>query len=215
MESFSPSLEFIEEVLDERPHGALKIAPASEVPAAWNSSIEREWISRGGECRQQVVWFGKLARFAGEHAATVVTARAGTTSIHGQPTTELPVANSIGRFLQEPDAAVLAAKLTGVLAQQCNLAAIAPGCVYLTSDDAVAHAALASFQIREQIPFDIKKLKAYFRERSIGRLEIKKRGVDIQPEQLRKSLALSGDESATLIVTRLGKKVVAFVADRC
>ncbi len=213
MESFSPPLEFIQQVIVQRSHGALKIAPASDIPQEWNSTAEREWISRGGECRQQVVWFGKLARHPAEHAASIVSS-SGVCSIHGQPTTDIPVASSVGSFLHEPDAAVLAAKLTGVLATQCNVAAISPGNVYLTSDAAASHPALATFQIREQVPFDIKKLKSYFRDRRVGRLEIKRRGVDMRPEQLRKSLALAGEESATLIVTRLGKKVVAFVADR-
>jgi hypothetical protein len=52
--------------------------------------------------------------------------------------------------------------------------------------------------------FDRKKLKAYLRERGIGVLEIKKRGSDIVPEQLRKELALKGEGAATLIVTRVG-----------
>jgi hypothetical protein len=214
MESFSPSLEFIEDVLRSRPNGALKIAPASEVPEEW-SQAEREWIGRGGECRQQVVWFGGLAQHPGEHVATIVSPNAAACSVHGLPTTDVPIATTIGSHLHEPDAAVLAAKLTGVLAEQLNLAALAAGSVYLTGDGAINHPALATFAIRDQVPFDVKKLKAYFRERGIGKLEIKKRGVDVQPEQLRKSLALSGDEPATLFVTRLGKKVVAFVAERC
>ncbi len=52
--------------------------------------------------------------------------------------------------------------------------------------------------------FDRKKLKAYLKERSIGTLEIKKRGSDIVPEQLRKELAPKGKGAATLIVTRVG-----------
>lgn len=213
LEAFSPPLEFIAALLNQRPHGALKIAPASEVPAEWLPSAEREWISRGGECRQQVVWFGQLARFPGEHSATIVSSR-GVSTIHGSPTTEVPIADQIGGYLHEPDAAVLAAKLTGVLAVQHQLAAIAPGSVYLTSDAPADHPAVTSFRIREQLPFDVKQLKHYLRERGIGRLEIKKRGVDVSPEQLRKSLSIAGDNSLTLFVTRLGKKTIAIVAER-
>jgi arsenate reductase-like glutaredoxin family protein len=52
--------------------------------------------------------------------------------------------------------------------------------------------------------FDRKKLKAYVRENNIGILEIKKRGSDISPEELRKQLAPKGEGVATLIVTRVG-----------
>ncbi len=216
MEAFSPPLEFIEALLGSHPHGALKIAPASEIPEEWCASVEREWISRGGECRQQVVWFGRMARFCGEHAATIVGSTSSETfTFHGEPRAELPVAASLQRFLHEPDSAILAANLTGALAQANDLAAIAPGSVYLTSDTPAKHSALASFEIRDTLPLDLKQLRAYFKTRGIGRLEIKKRGVDLQPEELRKSLALMGSAAATLIVTRLGKKTIALVADRC
>jgi hypothetical protein len=52
--------------------------------------------------------------------------------------------------------------------------------------------------------FDRKKLKAYIKQNNIGVLEIKKRGSDISPEQLRKELSPKGEGAATLIVTRVG-----------
>jgi hypothetical protein len=58
--------------------------------------------------------------------------------------------------------------------------------------------------VLDEMAFDRKRLKAYLRERSIGVLEIKKRGADIVPEQLRKEMALKGENAATLIVTRVG-----------
>ncbi|NBQ93500.1 MAG: SAM-dependent methyltransferase, partial [Micrococcales bacterium] len=39
--------------------------------------------------------------------------------------------------------------------------------------------------------------------RNIGPLEIKKRGTDVTPEQLRKELNLKGKNPATLIITRV------------
>jgi len=57
-------------------------------------------------------------------------------------------------------------------------------------------------------------LKKELAARSIGVLEIKKRGVDIDPAVLRKRLALKGSESATLIVTRVGERKIALLADR-
>jgi hypothetical protein len=58
--------------------------------------------------------------------------------------------------------------------------------------------------VLDNLTFDRKKLKAYLRERGIGTLEIKKRGSDIVPEQLRKELQPKGKGAATLIVTRVG-----------
>jgi hypothetical protein len=52
--------------------------------------------------------------------------------------------------------------------------------------------------------FDRKQLKAYVKKNGIGILEIKKRGSDISPEELRRELAPKGEGAATLVVTRVG-----------
>ena len=73
---------------------------------------------------------------------------------------------------------------------------------------------MQSFRVREELPADTRGLAKALRERGIGRLEIKKRGVDVDPAVLRKELKLRGDGSATLIVTRVGAKRLAVLADR-
>jgi hypothetical protein len=60
----------------------------------------------------------------------------------------------------------------------------------------------------------VKGLTKALRQRGIGRLEIKKRGVDVDPAALRTRLKLSGSESATLFLTRIGARRVAILADR-
>ncbi len=50
--------------------------------------------------------------------------------------------------------------------------------------------------------------------RGIGTLEIKKRGVDVDPAALRTRLGLRGPESATLLLTRAGGRRLALLADR-
>jgi hypothetical protein len=58
--------------------------------------------------------------------------------------------------------------------------------------------------VLDNLVFDRKKLKAYLREKNIGVLEIKKRGSDVVPEELRKEMQLKGEGAATLIITRVG-----------
>ncbi len=64
------------------------------------------------------------------------------------------------------------------------------------------------------LPFKPKRLKALFRQRGVGRLEVKKRGVDIDPEPLRRRLSAAGDAVVALFVTRRQRRVVAIVARR-
>ena len=126
----------------------------------------------------------------------------------------MPLAGRIDRYLFEPDAAVLAAKLTAALAAEHGLAVIAPGIAYLTGPAAIGDRALACFEVDDVLPFDLKRVRAAVRAGNIGRLEIKVRGVDQDPAELRRRLRAAGDGEATLLVTRLEARVVAILARR-
>ena len=65
----------------------------------------------------------------------------------------------------------------------------------------------------EQVPYREKPLKAALRERGMGRLTIKKRGVSVVPDELRKRLSLRGDEEATLVLTRVAGKGTALLVE--
>jgi len=71
-----------------------------------------------------------------------------------------------------------------------------------------------AFEILDVLPLDRKQLRAWCRERHIGRLEVKKRGVEIDPERLLKAMIGDGDGEATLVVSRVLGAVQAIVARR-
>jgi hypothetical protein len=212
-----PPPDVVERLLAECPNGVIKLAPAAELPDDWASRAELEWISRGGECRQLVAWFGELAKDPTRRLATVLAPR-GThhapRTVRGDPNVPIPIAPRVGRFVFEPDAAVLAAKLTGAIAAEHGLSRITPGIAYLTGDSLVNDAALACFEVLELLQLRATTLREWLRERSIGRLEIKKRGVDVDPERLRQELRPAGDTAATLIVTRIDGRRRAIAARR-
>ena len=66
----------------------------------------------------------------------------------------------------------------------------------------------------ERFPLDVKTLKRELGARDIGVLEVKKRGVDIDPATFRHKLGLRGSQSATLILTRVAGDRVALLAER-
>ena len=74
---------------------------------------------------------------------------------------------------------------------------------WVTSDSSFRTPFAKSYQVLEEVPFREKPLRAALRQRSIGKLTIKTRGVDVVPETLRKRLALKGDNAATLVLTRV------------
>ena len=117
-------------------------------------------------------------------------------------------------YVFDIDPAVLAAKLKGVLAAEHNLKALSASATYLTGDSAITDPALTCFAVDEVLPFRVDKLARFLRVHNIGQLEIKKRGVDVDPEKLRRDLKLRGDICATLLITPIASKPAAILAHR-
>jgi hypothetical protein len=214
IEAHQPDQQQIEQLLDRLPDMALKLAPATEPPAVWLERAEWEWISRGGQCRQLVAWFGALAGCAGSRRATILRADGTSQTLSGNHQVAILPCDKIGRYLYEPDAAVLAAGLEGTLAAEHGLEAISPGIAYLTGDAPLCDAALAGFEIEDVLPLDLKQLRGVLHKRGIGRLEIKKRGLPHDPQRVRRDLALQGSAEATLVLTRRSGKAIALLCRR-
>jgi len=214
VEDHEPNADFVRKLLALRPDGALKLAPAAVLPDDWPATSELEWISRGGECRQLVVWFGSLARRPGESGATRIDAHGEAATLHGAPGGLPEPATSISRYLVEPDPAVLAANLTAALAERHGLSGLESGIGYLTGERPPADPLATSFEVLTLMSYQPKRIKALLRSRGLGRLEVKKRGVPYDPDELRRQLHVPGDESATLFITRFRGAVTAIIARR-
>ncbi len=216
LEWCEPNLATIERLLTRVPHAAVKLAAATSVPEHWAERCELEWIGRDRECRQLVAWHGDLAIAPGKRRATVLPA-AGSEALRtivGQRDQSIQIADRPDRYVFDIDSAVLAARLKGALAAEHGLSALGDGPTYLTGPHAIADAALACFAVEEVLILQSHILARHLRSRSIGRLEIKKRGVDIDPEKLRRELRLHGDNWATLLITRVSGRPAAILAHR-
>jgi hypothetical protein len=228
-----PGAHVVARLLGECPNAAIKLAPAAmfshskqhasdrETSAVPWQDAELEWISRKRECRQLVAWLGSLANNPGQRRATVLAndlAARGDELVRatfvGQPNLRVPVAPQIGRFVFEPDAAVLAGNLTGALAGDLALQAVAEGVAYLTADKGQSTPLLDAFEVLDVMPYRPRALTAWLRARGIGRLEVKKRGVDLNPVHVRRELKVKGDLQATLLLCCIGRKATAILARR-
>jgi hypothetical protein len=210
-----PNRETIERLLNQVPHAAVKLAPAYDVPAEWLERCELEWISRDRECRQLVAWHGALAHAPGRRRATVLS-RSGKVlrTIVGEPDRPIELVEKPERYVFDIDSAVLAARLKGALAADHGLFAFANGPTYLTGSRPIEDAALSCFEVDQVAPFRVEKLRQQLRERSIGQLEIKTRGVDVDVETLRRGLKLRGEKAVTMLITRVAGRATAILACR-
>ncbi|QEW00788.1 class I SAM-dependent methyltransferase [Microbacterium caowuchunii] len=208
---YTPPLDWAFELATRIPSG-IKLGPAFEradIPA----DAEAQWISVDGSTVELVLWSGTLARAGVRRAALVIRGDETHELTAGADAEDAPT-RELGEFLHEPEGAVIRARLIGDVARSLEAGMLDPKIAYLTSDTAVTSPFVQSFRIREEVPFDVKKLARALRERGIGRLEIKKRGVDVDPAALRTRLKLAGDGAATLVLTRVAGRHRALLADR-
>lgn len=207
---WSPPLDWAFETLRAR-SGGMKLGPAFDRDAL--DDVEAQWVSAEGSTIELVVWAGALAR-DGVRRAALVTRGDDAWELTSPGDTEDEPVRELGAFVHEPDGAVIRARLIGDVARALSAGMLAPGMAYLTSDAALTSPFVSSFRVRETLPFETKALAKALRERGIGTLEIKKRGVDVDPAALRKKLNLRGEDSATLFLTRVGTRRLAVLADR-
>lgn len=218
VELHEPELATLDRWLQVRESAAIKLSPAAEAPGPWQRRAELEWISRAGQCRQLVAWFGTLAHDPGRRRATILgnspEGPAALASWKGDASVGPPIAASVDRYLFDPDPAILASGLLGTVAVAERLAALAPWGGYLTGPEPLQRPGLAALEVDEVLPFDVKRLRRLLADRGVGRLEIKKRAVDCDPDSLRKKLQLRGDRDAVLVVAPLGQSITAILAHR-
>ncbi|MCR2793583.1 SAM-dependent methyltransferase [Microbacterium sp. zg.Y625] len=208
---WSPPLEWVFHLAERTPAG-IKLGPAFD-RALLPPRAEAQWISVDGSTIELVVWTRSLARPGVHRAALVVRGDAAHELTAAADTADEPV-RPLGAYVHEPDGAVIRARLIGDVARRLEAGMLAPGIAYLTGDAALTSPFVSTFKVRERLPADVKGLSKALRERGIGTLEIKKRGVDVDPAVLRTKLKLSGSGSATLLLTRVGNTRLALLADR-
>lgn len=224
LEHHTPGPEVIERWRTAAPDGAVKLSPASEPPEAWQREGELEWITSQRECRQLVVWFGTLATAPGQRRATSLhVAHAADQSARGAVSAATfcgaadepcAAADEPRRFLYDPDPSLIAAHLVGAIANRYELKSLGAGGTYLTGDRDADDPLLAKFEIVESLPLRAALVAAALAKRGVGRVEVKKRGVTVEPEKFRRSLKLRGEGEATVILTRVGKRELALIAER-
>jgi len=210
-DEYTPSLPWVYELATRLPLG-VKLGPAhdrAEIPA----DAEAQWVSDGGSVVELALWFGALAR-PGVHRSALVMRGDEAHELTAAADTEDEPVRPLGAFLHEPDGAVIRARLIGEVARSLDAGMLSAGIAYATGDAPVTSPFVQSFRVREELPTDVKQLARALKSRDIGTLEIKKRGVDVDPAVLRRKLKLTGSGSATLFLTRRGDTRIAVLADR-
>lgn len=211
-DDWSPSLTDALALAEQRPTG-IKLAPGMD-RALLPDGLEAQWVSVGGEVVELVLWSGTLARSGVGRAALVLRGDGPPAELRAAADSADVEPGPLGEYLYEPDGAVIRARLIGDLARSLGGRMLDPTIAYVTSDTATFTPFARGFRIIERLPIDVARLKRALAARGIGTLEIKKRGIDVDPARLRPKLALRGDNAGVLVLTRLAGERVALLAER-
>ena len=118
-----------------------------------------------------------------------VSFRSALTAAEAERSVEVPVSlPQPGEYLLEPAPAIVRSHLVAEFAQSIGAQLLDEHLAYLRSAEPVEHPLVACYEVLEEIPLQEKQLKRWVREQGFTALTIKKRGVDIVPEQLRARL---------------------------
>ena len=220
-EQWSPALSQVLALRETVPALGVKVAPGID-HAALPADAHTQWVSVDGDVVEAAIWCGPLAPEGPGRSALIL--RSGTdgasactlvdpsTTDPSQPPVQVdPIgsADDLGSIIHVPDGAAVRAGLVAHLCEALDARPVGPRIGYLTGErlpDEATTPFVRSFRLTEVLPLRLKALRARVRELGIGRLEILKRGVDVSPDDLRASLRLSGRESETWILTRVGDK---------
>ena len=236
-EQWSPALGRVLALREDVEALGIKVAPGID-HAALPADAHVQWVSAGGDVVEAGIWCGPLAEEGPGRSALVLpdggpqggpaarTLRDPDCDDPSTPPVQLAPLAEVGdlrSYIHEPDGAAIRAGLVAHLAQQLDAVPVGERIAYL-SGDRLPETALAPFvrswRVREALPLSLKSLKSRVRERGIGSLEIRKRGLPVSPETVRAAVRPTGEAHETWIMTRLGPhedrtRGVVVVAEPC
>ncbi|MGP4018008.1 THUMP-like domain-containing protein [Saccharopolyspora sp. 5N708] len=199
----------LDELLDVYAHRDLvvKSAPGLDF-AAVPTDAEVEVVSLAGQVREAALWFGGLADRQIRRRATVLRPDGTGWTITDAEPDDCPV-SEVRQWIVDPDGAVVRAGLVRHYAARHGLAQLDPHIAYLTGDEAPP--GIRAFRVFEHTRFSEKALRAALRRHEVGRLEILVRGLDVDPDVLRRRLKLKGGQEATVVLARVGDAAMAYL----
>jgi hypothetical protein len=219
LEEISPSWEFVQQVAAAVPATGVKLSPGLD-HAAIPAGTEAQWTSWTGDVVECAIWWGPLvmtrgrtARVMGPDASPVLVTEAMADDVP-------PVARSmadVGLWLHDVDKAVIRAGLVGAATRATDGVESDEGTGYVLTSRDLPLAYTRRYAVREAMPFTVKTLRSWLRTHGVTGLTIKKRGIRLDDEQLRRDLRIGtkagSGEQATVVLTRVAGSPAALVVN--
>ncbi|WP_328363880.1 class I SAM-dependent methyltransferase [Mycobacterium sp. NBC_00419] len=197
--AYSPPLDAVIAAYQGRAT-VVKCAPGIDFSAVRELGFdgEIEVTSAGGSVREACLWSAPLAQPGVRRRATVLDRAEQVTDADPD---DCP-AGPPGRWIVDPDGAVVRAGLVRQYATRHGLWQLDPDIAYLTGDQLPQ--GVRGFEVIDEVPLREKILRQALSRHDCGPLEILVRGVDVDPDALRRRLRPSGSAPLSLVITRIG-----------
>jgi THUMP domain-containing protein/methyltransferase family protein len=208
IEDLSPPWSFVETLLTGRRVAGVKLGPGLPHRAI-PTGVEAEWVSERGDTVEVALWAG-----AGSQPDSRVALLLPDDRLVIDPGAAALSVGPVSAVLYEPAGAVTRAGGVAQLGAALGARLLHPDIAYLTADAVRPTPYATAFEVLEIHPYTEQTLRHWARERGIGTLEIKKRGLELDPAVLRKRLKLRGSASATVVLTRGEAGVLLLVVRR-
>jgi hypothetical protein len=178
----------------------VKCAPGIDFDAVTRLGFdgEIEVTSYRGSVREACLWSAGLAEPGVRRRASILDR--GEQITDAEPD-DCPV-RPAGRWIVDPDGAVVRAGLVRHYAARHGLWQLDSNIAYLSGDELPP--GVRGFEVLQQLPFDERRLRQALAGLDCGSLEILIRGVDVDPDALRRRLGLRGSQALTVVITRVG-----------
>jgi len=203
-DAFVPSLDELAAVYTGRDL-VVKTAPGIN-PAAAPWAAETELVSLDGQAREACLYSAGVAEVS--RRASVLRSDGAFWTITDDEPDEIGVA-AVGPWLVDPDPAVVRAGLVRHYGARHGMWQLDERIAYLTGN--VPPPGTRAFRVVDSGPYSEKSLRAALRRHDAGSLEILVRGVDVDPNTLRRRLNPRGTTALTVLIARVGSKPVAFL----
>jgi hypothetical protein len=196
---YTPPLDQLLVVYDERDL-VVKCAPGIDFDQVRRLGFdgEIEITSLHGSVREACLWPSGFTAPGVRRRATVLDSAEQVTDAEPD---DCAVA-AVGRWIVDPDGAVVRAGLVRHYAARHGLWQLDPDIAYLSGDELPE--GVRGFEVLDEIAYGEKRLRQALSAHDAGAVEILVRGVDVDPDVLRKRLKLRGSQQVSVVITRIG-----------
>jgi hypothetical protein len=196
---YTPALDALLDVYRDRDL-VVKCAPGIDFDELSRLGFrgEIEVTSLAGSVREACLWSAGLARDGVTRRATMLDAGESVTDADPDDCTAAPA----GRWILDPDGAVVRAGLVRHYAARHGLWQLDPDIAYLSGDRLPDK--VRGFEVVEELNYSERRLRQALSARDVGAVEILVRGIDVDPDALRARLRLRGSHPVSVVIARIG-----------